>query len=86
MAKRNWNYQSNNCGVVGCYGTNEQGQSTLNGKVLPMKYQPIGGSDLDLIMIEKSKKDAESQKVLKQYLIYGVIAVGGYFVYKQFKK
>ena len=50
------------------------------------KEDTIGGSDLDLIMLEKSRKDAESKKVLKQYIMFGIVAVAGYLAYKKFKK
>lgn len=42
----------------------------------------IGGSDLELIMMEKSKAKANK----KNYLMYGLIAVAGYFAYMKFKK
>jgi len=34
----------------------------------------------------KQLQDEESRKVYTQYLIYGLIAVAGYFAYKKFKK
>ena len=34
----------------------------------------------------KRLQDEEAKKVRKKYIIYGLIAVAGYFAYKKFKK
>ena len=34
----------------------------------------------------KQIQDEEAKKVRKKYIIYGLIAVAGYFAYKKFKK
>lgn len=34
----------------------------------------------------RQEQDREAKKVRKKYIIYGLIAVAGYFAYKKFKK
>ena len=36
--------------------------------------------------IRKEIQDEQAKKVRKKYIIYGLIAVAGYFAYKKFKK
>ena len=51
----------------------------------------IGGSDtekkvFEMKRAERQLQDEEAKKVRKKYIIYGLIAVAGYFAYKKFKK
>ena len=48
-------------------------------------YPIIGGSNTFGDMNKKAE-DEYSKKVRKKYIIYGLIAVAGYFAYKKFKK
>tara|TARA_B110000305_G_C19403190_1_gene621279 strand:+ start:363 stop:713 length:351 start_codon:yes stop_codon:yes gene_type:complete len=54
-------------------------------------YPIIGGSDtekkvFEMQRAERQLQDEEAKKVRKKYIIYGLIAVAGYFAYKKFKK
>ena len=55
---------------------------TKEEKALPR----IGGSDTELKVFEMQRLKDEQAKVRKQYIMYGLIAVAGYFAYKKFKK
>ena len=55
-------------------------------------YPIIGGSDTEKKVFEmqiakrRQEQYKEAKRVRKQYIIYGLIAVAGYFAYKKFKK
>jgi|TARA_B110000858_G_scaffold77756_1_gene90163 hypothetical protein len=49
-------------------------------------FPRIGGSDTELKVFEMQRLKDEQAKVRKQYIMYGLIAVAGYFAYKKFKK
>ena len=54
-------------------------------------YQIIGGSDFEKKVFEMQRAERQLQdeqaKVRKKYIIYGLIAVAGFFAYKKlFKK
>jgi|TARA_B110000908_G_scaffold134759_1_gene159350 hypothetical protein len=61
---------------------------TKEEKALPR----IGGSDTEKKVFEmqiakrRQEQYKEAKRVRKQYIIYGLIAVAGYFAYKKFKK
>ncbi len=49
-------------------------------------YKDRGEDNTTLLARKKEQQDQQAKGIIKKYLIYGLIAVAGYFAYKKFKK
>lgn len=54
---------------------------------MQIKLNKDRGEDNTTLLARKKKlQDQQAKGIIKKYLIYGLIVVGGYFAYKKFKK
>jgi hypothetical protein len=84
----------NNCGVVGCWGTDSLGRKTLNGQLFDTKKNQ---EQQAVMQVQLAQQQAQQQAIsdaqknnTKEPIYYILVTAGviiaGYFAYKKFKK
>ena len=69
-------------GIAGCINYTSPDRKKINENIDKRKQE----SQRQLNETRRKEIQDEQAKVRKKYIIYGLIAVGGYFAYKKFRK